>query len=200
MGQPADMPNEEHYGRWPAFPSNPRGQYEDDDFVQIFEKVFGNWRSPDIHGFSFPFYREDLSRLVVNKCSANEGKTWGVKSPQLCYAAGVLVECLQRNDTEVKVVLVNRVWQDIVKSLMLRDDFIKPIAEHILATYTVALYNTLGTLGNLGVEILDLKYENVMENKAKNVQRIADFALGATVTPQVEAMSFLNDDLWHNKG
>lgn len=92
-----------------AHPSNPKGHFEDLDFLNLNDKVVKNWRNPllTVTGEQLDRYQE----LVDAK---DHQRLWGIKDPRLCITAKHFIQMLG----DVKIVLVDRNTEASINSLL----------------------------------------------------------------------------------
>ena len=114
MGTPGTIESATHtVDGWPAFDSNPYGQFEDNDFVKIFDKGHGAWELP-----VWWTYSKETGQATKDlvKRREHDHELWGLKTPQLCYTLMYLLDYLK----DPIVIATHRDFDDMVASLIKR--------------------------------------------------------------------------------
>jgi len=160
MGTPGTIASATHLvDGWPAFDSNPRGQFEDNDFVKIFDKGHGSWECPVWWRYSEETAQE--AKDLVKKREA-EHSLWGLKSPQLCYTLMYLLDYLE----DPVVIAIHRDFDDMVASLSKRDNRPIPVSQHIQSLYYLLHGGAKTEVKGRGVPLLELEFEEVLRDPA----------------------------------
>lgn len=169
MGTPGRIKSATHLvDGWPAFESNKYGQFEDNDFVKIFDEGHGSWACPVWWRYSDGTARR--TRALVEK-REEEHELWGLKSPQLCYTMTYMLDYL----TDPVVIAIRRDFGDMVASLAKRDGYPTPVAQHIQSLYYILYQGAKTEVREKGVPLLELRFEEVLEGPLGTAVRIANF-------------------------
>ncbi len=169
MGTPGNIESATHYvDGWPAFPSNPYGQFEDNDFVKIFNDGHGAWECP-----VWWTYSEETGQAAKDLVRKREydHELWGLKTPQLCYTLMYLLDYLK----DPVVIAIRRGFDDMVASLAKRSDYPIPVAQHIQSLYYSLYRGTKVKVKGRGVPLLELEFEAVLEFPYIATGKIMDF-------------------------
>jgi len=157
-----------------TYDSNPWGQFEDIELVKACAKVIGNWRAPALFATI-----EDTKALVALIKERNEQNLWGFKSPQMCYCGKVFFDTLP----DYKIIAPVRNFDDMVDSLIKRDDFPKAVAEFILSGYLTQQRVTFIGTAKTGDTILTVDYDEFRKYPSSIIEAII-VHLGITPTPE----------------
>ena len=169
MGTPGTIASATHLvDGWPAFDSNPRGQFEDNDFVKIFDIGHGAWMSPIWWQYSSATAKK--ARTLIKEREA-EHELWGLKTPQLCYTLMYLLDYLE----DPVVIAIHRDFDDTVASLAKRDGFPIPVAQHIQSLYYLLHAGAKTEVRGRGIPLLKLDFEEVLAGPLGTSIRIANF-------------------------
>lgn len=169
MGTPGVVESATHtVDGWPAFDSNKHGQFEDDDFVKIFDDGHGAWACP-IWWVIPPKTMQATKELVEKREEKHE--LWGLKSPQLCYTLTYLLDYLE----DPVVIAIQRDFYDMTASLAKRDDLPLPVAQHIQSLYYSLFTSSVTEVKGRDVPLLELRFEEVLRNPMSTVQQIIAF-------------------------
>lgn len=89
-------------------PDNLRGSFEDARFVEIHDKMLGNWRCPKLDAKPhLGHYRHLVAQMESHD-------PWGLKDPRLCFTFPVLLSVLK---DDIKVIFTERPLMAVVESL-----------------------------------------------------------------------------------
>ena len=169
MGTPGNIESATHLvDGWPAFESNPRGQFEDNDFVKIFDDGHGSWECPVWWRYST--VTAQRAKSLVRKREYDH-ELWGLKSPQLCYTLTYLLDYLK----DPVVIAIHRDFDDMVASLSKRDGRPLPVSQHIQALYYTLFMGAKVEVREKGVPLLGLEFEEVLEHPQMSSNQIANF-------------------------
>ena len=169
MGTPGTIKSATHLvDGWPAFDSNPRGQFEDNDFVKIFDVGHGAWMSPIWWQYSSATAKK--ARTLIKEREA-EHELWGLKTPQLCYTLMYLLDYLE----DPVVITIHRDFDDTVASLAKRDGFPIPVAQHVQSLYYLLHAGAKTEVKGRGIPLLKLRFEEVLREPLAATSTIADF-------------------------
>jgi len=169
MGTPGNIESATHLvDGWPAFDSNKYGQFEDNDFVKIFDKGHGAWELPVWWAYS-----EETGQATKDLVKKREydHELWGLKTPQLCYTLMYLLDYLK----DPVVIATTRNYDDMVASLVKRDGFPVPVAQHIQSLYSLLHAGAKAEVKERGIPLLELEFEDVLEFSGTVVENIAAF-------------------------
>ena len=169
MGVPGAIESATHtVDGWPAFPSNPHGQFEDNDFVKIFDAGHGSWECP-----VWWQYSEKTATAAANLIKKREAThdLWGLKSPQLCYTLTYLLKYL----SDPVVIAIHRDFNDMVASLTKRDNRPIPVSQHIQSLYYSLFSGAKTEVSGRGIPMLDLQFEGVLRYPYGTVDAVMKF-------------------------
>lgn len=179
-------------GPGPTHPSNPKGQFEDNDFVEIFSKAIGNWRAPATQ-FVPVNVVEDTQALVDNRSA--EYEVWGLKTPQLCITLRWVIDLYI---PDLHIILIKRPFDDCVSSMMRRDNAPRSVAEYIQSLYYCNLQEGLAVAESAKVPILEVEYEDLLDDPAEEVIEISEFINhGFSIKTLEDAVSSIDSSLNH---
>lgn len=99
----------------PANVHNPKGFYEDLDFVEINAKLLAGVEDPLVEPRWTPALEEEYTHLVRRKVAQHD--LWGVKDPRLCMTLFDLARELKSSGCELRVVTTLRSVHHSVNSL-----------------------------------------------------------------------------------
>ena len=169
MGTPGTIDSATHLvDGWPAFDSNIYGQFEDNDFVKIFDKGHGSWECPVWWRYSEETAQE--AKGLVKKREA-EHSLWGLKSPQLCYTLMYLLDYLE----DPVVIAIHRDFDDMVASLAKRGGYPIPVAQHMQSLYFLLHAGTKTEVKGRGIPLLELRFEEVLRSPIFTTGQIMKF-------------------------
>jgi len=142
-----------------APPSNPLGQFEDQEFVELCNRVLGDWRN--VSPAWLMQASEELPALEAWIANRNRQHTvWGVKTPQLCY---LLPWVLYPEHLRRPLVLVSsRPFDDCVQSLCARDRYPAPVATAILTDHYRNLYSGIAWAQQHKVSVKLVSYQQLL--------------------------------------
>ncbi len=169
MGTPGTIDSATHLvDGWPAFDSNKYGQFEDNDFVTIFDDGHGAWECPVWWAYS-----EETGQATKDLVKKREydHELWGLKTPQLCYTLMYLLDFLK----DPVVIATTRNYDDMVASLAKRDGFPVPVAQHIQSLYYSLQRGTKTEVRRRGVPLLSLQFEEVLNCPYATIEQIVEF-------------------------
>lgn len=176
----------------PPMRENPKGFFEDMDFLSLHDQLLGNHHYDPEERFllpdSDPLWIE-YSNLLARK---DRQEIWGVKDPKMCF---LLPKFLERVSSPVKIVLVRRLFHDTVHSYeKLWNGMPRGEAIRRLGHYQYALSKNLaGITGKIPVH--QVSYEIMCEYPETVARGIAEF-LG--VEYREEAARFIDPALNRN--
>jgi hypothetical protein len=169
VGTPGTIESATHLvDGWPAFDSNIYGQFEDNDFVKLFDDAHGAWELP--HWWRVSNDDSIAARALIEKREAAHS-LWGLKTPQLCYTLGYLLEYFE----DPVVIVTHRDFDDMVDSLQKRDRMPRAVCEQIQAQYFLLCQSAAELIAQQGVPILDLEFEEVLRYPYGTVDAIMKF-------------------------
>lgn len=99
----------------PANVHNPKGFYEDMDFVELNARLLNGVEDPLVEPRWTQELHDQFSALVRSKASTHE--LWGVKDPRLCMTLPMLAKALKAYGCELRVVTTLRSIHHSVDSL-----------------------------------------------------------------------------------
>ena len=153
---------------WPAFEGNPRGQFEDNDFVKIFDKGHGAWACP-----AWWQYSKETGQATKDLVRKREydHELWGLKTPQLCYTLMYLLNYLK----DPVVISIYRDYEAMAASLAKRDGFPLPVAQHIQSLYYLLRGSAKLEVQSRDIPLLELWFEDVLNFPDITVDEIVAF-------------------------
>lgn len=170
-------------------PFNPRGHWEDVEFVELHKKIVGGWKRPCV---DFEPVRKRYTALIRKR--EREHKLWGFKDPRACYVFPHFLRCAK---VKVKVVAVNRNLEASAKSMVKRRKpgssiNVSPRRAMIIARqYRDARWLALRFYKS---HVLRVQFEELTEYPQTQVERLAKF-IGVNWTQK--AVDFINPKLRH---
>jgi hypothetical protein len=178
-------------------PSNPRGHFEDEDFLALHRAILGElddagavipgrWRYPCAefapHAVAYRALIDDRSRQPL----------WGLKDPRLCHLLPRFLECY---DGPLRVVCVERDAAAVARSLHAREQVTDPrftldAARLIVAAHSVALRRSLAAATARGPALF-MRYDTILGDPDAAVGELAGFA-GVAAGDCAAARDFVN--------
>lgn len=155
--------------------SNPRGHFEDVDFLSLNEKILasagGSWNDPPLYPDILSLrddFQLDIRDLIQNKNENNSGRPWGWKDPRTCLTIDLYLPFLRRPF----VIWCRRDPAVISKSLLKRNQ-IQPAQGLALTEYYNEQINKF-ILRNPDIPVLALEYEGVIEDPEFWIRKLID--------------------------
>lgn len=157
--------------------NNPKGFFEDVDFYRLNMKLLsesgGDWRNPPkirILNDVFIKNKKEIKRLLDSK---NKNKLWGWKDPRTVLTIGAYMPFLNQQNTKFVVVYRNviSIARSLDKKKKKRVKFIDSI--ELSSIYERRLAEFIKK--NKRYDMLFLSYENILNNKEGNLQKISSF-------------------------
>ncbi|RMG90730.1 MAG: hypothetical protein D6706_19000 [Chloroflexi bacterium] len=147
---------------------NPKGYFEDTDFLRLNEQVVGNWRRPEIN--------PTPEQMVIYKKLAEQRRhkpIWGTKDPRWCFTASFLIPYLE----DFAVILTRRDPQAMAQSLMACYGMPALEASQIVDRYVAAQESVLDKIhaDHPGIKIKSVQYEELVQHPAGIVTVISLF-------------------------
>ncbi len=174
-------------------PSNPKGHFEDTEFLRLNEQVVGNWQQP--HVAPTPEQILTYKRLAEQR----EG-VWGAKDPRWCFTATLLIPHLRR----FVIVNVERDPWAQAQSLARRDGLLLSEARRIIENYIAARARVLDWVRQQypGVAMHNVHYEMLASRTEDEVANLAEFltehtGLAIPARKQQAAIKFIDPGLRH---
>jgi hypothetical protein len=157
----------------------------------MLDHVIGNWRSPKE---MFLVERIGMLGTLIAARDTSHPVVWGLKAPRLCFAAPFMLPML----SNPRAIIIQRPFEDSVKSLMTRDHFPRAVAEHILARYEIALYGAASALNKAQVPHATLSYEYALQEPEVAIDGICEMLPYDPTMEQLEAaLSHVRPELNH---
>lgn len=173
---------------------NPKGHYEDIEFVSLNKAIVGDWRRP-LADFS-PMQKQ-YKTLIANR--EKKHKVWGMKDPRLCFT---LPHILPLFKSKVRVIYVTRPIKASAQSMVRRAEHPKakgPIKVNLVQAVKLARAYRDAALIALRLyngPVLRVAYDDLIENPKEQIGLIADF-VGLPVNDK--ALKFVDPKLRHQK-
>ncbi len=179
MGIPGITKGDTLKDGWPLYPSNPKGQFEDNGFVSTFSSMIGNWRNPDpkyLHNMNSITSTDQflLSLLVENRLLDAGGQVWGIKTPQLCFTFNPMAFVLGTFKQEHIAIFVFREFESCIDSLVERDGMPRGVAEHIISRYYIAREHHLSVAEKRNISTIVVDYDNLMDNDIEGRTKVVN--------------------------
>lgn len=169
----------------PPSEHNPRGYFEDREFVDLHDLIIGDWKDPQPN---FGPYRETYTTLIREREQQHE--LWGIKDPRMCFVFPYFAE-IARDAHAVSVTRDRRLCSE---SLFARGGHSLEEAIRISSRYWRAKYRAVARFPG---PYLHVKYEDLLfTNTEYVVGEIAHFA-GLELTQ--EAVDFIDPTLCHHR-
>jgi len=177
--------------------SNPLGQYEDDSFVRLLDRLMGNWRNPS------PWFAYTISRDVWVDVEARiaerdaESALWGFKSPQLCILGPPFALRL----SAPSVIFTHRNFDACVDSLAKRDEMPRAVAETIQSRYVMGIYEFSGFCAATDIPSFIMPYDELVAEPEAGVDFIISaLKLEPSDLERARAIQHVRPSLRHHVG
>ena len=164
---------------------NPTGHFEDCRFVELHDKIIGNWKDPRV---DFEPHRELYTALIREREARFD--LWGIKDPRMCFVFPYFAEIAR----DVCLIAVERDPDACVDSLVARGGHTWVEAHEITWRYLIQL--RVRCWGSLS-PMLSVRYEHLVDRPEGVIMAIAAF-VGAE--PTDEAIAFIDPGLRHHGG
>ena len=164
---------------------NPTGHFEDCQFVELHNKIIGNWKDPQVN---FEPHREAYTALIRERERQHE--IWGVKDPRMCFVLPYFAEIAH----DVRVISVGRDSDSCAASLVARGGHTLDEARRITSRYLTQLW---GQCWEFPGPMLSVRYEYLVDCPEGVVVSIAAFV---GLEPADEAVAFIDPSLCHHRG
>jgi hypothetical protein len=156
-----------------AHPSNPKGHFEDKEFVLFNDYLVGKWDEPNL---VLP-EMEGFARVKYQKMISDRDKKrniWGVKDPRLCITARYFLDLLY------DPIIVETVRNDeaVEQSLMRREGWGPGNAERVRGIYNSEKEETLQMAKELEIPTHTISYEYMLDHPRVGVGQLWDFVYG----------------------
>lgn len=168
----------------PPSPHNPRGYFEDRDFVTLHDVIIGDWKNPQVN---FEPHRE-LYTMLIREREARLS-LWGVKDPRMCFVFPYFAEIAH----DVHVISVSRDPDDCAESLFARGDHTLEEATKISSSYLGRKWINLSRFCG---PTLKVRYDYLIDCPEGVVPAIAHFV---GLEPTQEAIDFIDPTLCHHR-
>ncbi len=185
----------------PANVHNPKGFYEDLDFVEVNARLLNGVEDPLVEPRWTPELHEEYTVLVRRKSAQHE--LWGVKDPRLCMTLGTLADTLKAAGVELRVVTTLRAVHHSVDSLRkLHGGMSADRAAGIVGKYSYARSKNMeawvqGDPHNLA-RTCQVLYDQLVEEPDKVIPALQRFVgLEPKVTDELRA--WVDPQLQHEK-
>jgi hypothetical protein len=153
--------------------ANPKGHYEDQDFLQLNKKILwnakGEWDSPPDNRQllnSWSRYKDEASSIIEKKC-ANE--IWGWKEPRTSLMLHLYSEILKT----FTVMYCRRDADDVASSLRKRNHFKMSYSKALKREYDQRIENFLAK--NPSFPVMRIDYSELLLDPNSVARNIADF-------------------------
>jgi hypothetical protein len=165
---------------------NPKGYFEDREFLRLNERVIGrNWKNPQVvrEKETLDDYREAIAKRLSMPL-------WGMKDPRNCFTLPIIQELLPQG-MDIKVVTVARPVPDIAGGLARR----LPEEESWEIAVRYEIHRLRQFLFFKGKKLW-VNYNSLIDNTKEEVSRIANF-IGVPITDA--AVEIVDPTLRHRK-
>jgi hypothetical protein len=182
-----------------AGPFNPKGHFENKFFIQmndnILKSVHANWRNPPSRS---TISSSDFSKDQIISFIKNQSKPiWGLKDPRTALTFDLWKPHLE-GWNEITYIFVWRTIEESILSLSTREQIDIKTAEAILTPYDINLKEFRKELQQEGNDILDIHYENLLENPTEFVSEINSRLNNRLDQNLAQVNKFLDSRLKHN--
>lgn len=168
----------------PPSKHNPKGYFEDQEFVDIHNLILGDWRDPQVN---FEPYREAYTTMIRERERQHE--LWGIKDPRMCFVFPYFAEIAH----DVHVISVGRDPDDCAESLFARGGHTLEEATKISSHYLGQKWLTVSRFHG---PVLKVRYDHLIDCPESIVLGIAYF-VGPGSTQ--EAIDFIDPTLCHHR-
>lgn len=163
----------------PPAPENPKGFWENLDFVEIDEALLTHLKASwdeiapvfiDSESWSqsefFPF-KDKIKNLVTSEFP--NSKLWGWKDPRTCLLFPLWLETLNSQNIQTDAVIIWRNPISVAKSLTVRNGFSANKGYHLWYAYTIsALYHTRH------LRRVIINYDSLLEDWQSEMRRVTE--------------------------
>ena len=182
---------------YPAAIDNPKGFWEDNDFLAINEELLAHlgysvdqlglidWQMPST--VTIKSLGLKAERLVSKRCKNNA--LWGFKDPRTARLLPFWQTIFERVGCDVRYVIAARNPMSIVESLRKRSGFEAEITFYLWLEHLVP-----SILGTINAKRVVVDYDQLLENPELQLLRVAK-ALGATAPEPLALVAFENEFL-----
>ena len=163
---------------------NPKGHFEDREFVELHDRIIGDWKKPALR--VAPYWTE-YKALIARRNQAH--RVWGVKDPRLTFAFPAFEEVCQE---QTRLIATSRPTAITAWSLHSRGGHTTQEAADIAELYRARLERILDVYDY--VPTIRVEYDQLIESPILVIDTIAEF-LG--VQPTQAAYDFIDPSLRH---
>ena len=170
-------------------PHNPKGYFEDREFVDIHNQIIGDWKDPQV---DFESYRKEYTALIKKREEQHE--LWGVKDPRMCFVFSYFARIARG----CRVISVCRDPRLCAESLFARGGHTLEEAIAISWNYWHAKYRQLDNFPCRSEQgqYTFVDYERLLADPEHEVHKIARFV---GLKPTQEAIDFIDPTLRHHR-
>jgi hypothetical protein len=180
----------------PATAHNPKGHYENAEFVsinqQILQAAHSTWNNPPsrdkIAGIHFPDAK--IKAFLINHVKP----VWGLKDPRALFTFEVWKPYLEEV-ADIYYVFVHRPFKASVSSLAKRDRISISRANQILTPYLKNLYLYRHTYGLPSKNIIDISYQDLLNDPDPFVRKLNEKIGNSTDHQLNQVREFLDSKL-----
>jgi len=180
----------------PANEHNPKGYFEDRKFMEMHDRLIGDWRDPRL--VLDDGLLDKYAALIEKHVAGHE--VWGLKDPRLCFALPAFFKAwdgLGRSRDNLRLVRVYRDPWAAAESLCKRGGHSKAEAFVISLGYLFAMFRAGRELSSNAMAILHFPH---IVFGPHDISAISKFVGLEPTVEQVEAArDFLDPDLVHNE-
>ena len=176
---------------------NPRGLFEDIEFFRLHQDVSLTLGidEPQIPTMNYDGVIEYMGEEWKTKYESlisvrNKRPAWGVKEPRFCYMLPHFQNLVER---DIRIVSISRDRNESIKSMMVSHKLLEEGADYTVARNEKAKQESLAQFDG---EVLDVSYQNVLDNPKTEGGRIAEFIRLPT---SQSAIDFVDPTLQHHK-
>jgi hypothetical protein len=157
-----------------AGPSNPKGFYEDLEFLKLHQLMIGNvWHDPDMSNIDR--YLSEYELLIRKK---ENQSLWGIKDPRLCFLLKYLLNIIK---CDTKLILTERPLHESANS-MLADRFISnrhhsfvnkfEYAMKVCNRYEASKYDLVQ---KSRLPFITVKFHDLFDDTSREINKICEF-------------------------
>ncbi len=180
----------------PASKHNPKGHYENAEFVQINQEILRSvnslWNKPPsrekIASSTFPATR------IRTFLKQHVKPVWGLKDPRTLLTFEIWKPFFEEI-ADITYVFVHRPFEESVKSLAHRDRNSIGTAAQILIPYLKNLYHYRHTFNLPSEKIIDVHYQEILHNPEPLIRKLNEINGNPPHHKLSEAQEFLDKSL-----
>lgn len=171
--------------------NNPKGFFEELQFIELHEKMIGHWMNPILN---FQNFQNEYHTLVNKFCRK---QFWGVKDPRMCFIFPFFKKIANKK-CEILVLNVLRPIHESVASLQVRhSELSNPHLYNICKIYDDAKQESLNLLKPKN--ILNIEFSSIVTKPLFEIVKMAKFLnIDLTTNKLNELRIFIDPKLKHH--